>query len=243
MTREGCLFCSSNDSPLEDVIEDKFKNYLHNYHHRYVYLSSENFISFPDQHPVGDFPYFLIVPRFHYTSFVQMPLSYNEEVKKHIIYLQACVRKKYENQFNQVIIFEHGQNADGNKVKSVYHAHLHVMFVDQDESNIRDYINHRMQALGIETQKNILTSPFNYIFSLRSVVESDQDYLYFYSGQEDIGEQITVLDNGQYDLFSQFFRVLLAEACHNEFFDWKTASTAEADIFKKRLAVLPEPID
>lgn len=192
-----------------------------------VYVESEHFLVAPDLHPVVDDPYFLVFPRAHYTSFKLIPAEWDREMHEIGLYLAGLGSK------SSVIIFEHGQMLDGNKVKSVYHAHTHVILTD--EANILSRVEASIGELGGRTVPVEFDS-YGSISVLREKVEGD--YLLF---RQD-GRGLYVVDDGKtMDIPSQYFRVLLQSIYNplSRFVNWKSMSDNERNIFKRRLVNFP----
>ncbi|MBQ6438327.1 hypothetical protein IJJ12_03010, partial [bacterium] len=109
---------------------------------KYIYLETKNFLSTPELHPVldGNCPklegstvqYFLTVPREHNTAFLQVDPSLATELESHRHYLRLCVNLDHHTtavSTHHEVFCEHGQAAEGNRVKSIYNAHVHQFFL------------------------------------------------------------------------------------------------------------------
>ena len=229
----NCPFCSVSDS-LKRI--DKVCPQLEN--DRRIYLETNNFLTTIDSHPIiPESPYFLIVPKEHYTSFAKLPRRLSGELSKHIKHVRKCVKNSFPESKKHLVTFEHGQNKHGNKVKSVYHAHWHLIFTDYDVGRILQTALGELQRLNVDfrlTHKQEI----NPLSALISQVR-DCDYLYF--SANDI--KVQSIDNGNNGLYSQFFRVVMAQACSIPFIDWKNASPDELKVFGQRLySSLPKNI-
>lgn len=231
----GCPFCEQNNGKSQgEILTERLIAIAPKIGERAIYLSTENFITTVDQHPLTPDPYFLIIPRQHFTSFAQMPVQMNEELREHIEYVQMCTREKYsEGKKMTMVVFEHGQNETGNAVKSVYHAHLHVLWMDTSALEILGKVYGEFRRLDVSWQSSQITCQMDYLANLANKKIAG-DYLYFFTGDDASGEQVVVIDEG-YDFRSQLFRVILAEAAGVPFVNWKTATPMELTAFGKRL--------
>lgn len=196
-----------------------------------LYKVTESLFTTVDEHPIiPESPYFLLIPHQHITSFAQMNnKGIIEEMEEHFALLRQLVAQHRLGPKNNMIIFEHGQSRDGNAVKSVYHAHVHVMFTDYESDKILDHIISELRNLGVDYHLTHSSQPM--LTTIAQYVPAKTDYLYFCLGET----QIVAVDNGQYDFYSQFFRVILAKACSQRFIDWKEATSQQLAVFEQRL--------
>lgn len=185
-----------------------------------------------DKHPVTDacVPYFLLVPYQHYTSFRVLPEEMGAEVDAMIAFAERAVRlDQRTSKLANRIIFEHGQSRDGNKVKSIYHAHLHVLFGDFPAERILAYTLEELARLEVPYQ--VVPSGRSYLATLHQNVPTGMDYLFFSVNNT----EVVALDDGNDRIYSQFFRQILARTCDAEFINWKSASESQNDTFRSRL--------
>ncbi|MFA6110600.1 MAG: hypothetical protein WDA75_17700 [Candidatus Latescibacterota bacterium] len=207
-----------------------FVNYLGSYATDFaIYAESGHYIVSPDKHPVIADPYYLIYPKDHVTSFQLLQPNHDNEIHELIQYIKDLSHKR------SVIVFEHGQMRDGNKVKSVYHAHTHV--IPTNAENVLERVKEDIIKRRGRTDSFTLDS-YGAIKKLHDV--DPGDYLLFHQD----GVALYVQDNGSMDIPSQYFRVLLQQIMIPEspFINWKHMSTSEADVFKQRVSDLPHKI-
>ncbi len=185
-----------------------------------------------DKHPVTDdvCPYFLIYPYSHFTSFLNMPDEMSGELEGHIAFCRlAAESDPLTKGLRNRVIFEHGQMKDGNSVKSIYHAHLHVLFGNFDAEKLLAYALEEMAR--VEVQYQVVPGNDPYIKTLHNNVPAGHDYLYF--SVNDV--RVIALDKGNDQIYSQFFRQIFARSCGAEFVNWKTASPEQDHRFCQRL--------
>ena len=198
----NCLFCAS----VTDLAE-RFSGYYPNFDLcKAIYYQTSNFITTPDMYPVINDPYLLLIPKMHLTSFRKIDDSYRQEIQVHLDFIDKILNPygKYTR-----IMFEHGQNKDGNQTKSVYHAHLHII-----------YTNFCRRKISRRVMKDILSwdaipLPLHepsFMTALKKQLETDEDYLLFSID----GVHLLVSDRS-HSFPSQFFRVLLADLMSFQF--------------------------
>jgi diadenosine tetraphosphate (Ap4A) HIT family hydrolase len=224
----GCPFCAMKDGArkkLEDICP-KLESA------RQIYLVTKNLVSTVDAHPIlPETPYFLIVPKEHFTSFRRIEM-FEEELNQHIEFLKKCVERSYPNSKKNLITFEHGQSIDGKSAKSVYHAHWHLLFTDFNANHILDEVTDRLQKMEVSYELNF-SEKTSIIAEIKKHLDLQDDYLYFSANNA----RLTILDNEhEHDKFpSQFFRVIIAEACNIEFINWKETTNDHIIQFRERL--------
>ncbi len=185
-----------------------------------------------EQHQEWQVPYFLAVPYQHKTSFALLPRNMETELEALLRYAEFCVRSDRRTAAaKNRILFEHGQSRDGNKVKSIYHAHLHCLFFSMDVEDVLALALSEMSRLGVPYQ--VVKGEDTYLATLAAYVPEGMDYLYF--RVNDV--EIVALDDANDRIYSQFFRQILARAYGCEFIDWKTATPEQEAIFHERLRI------
>lgn len=184
-----------------------------------------------DVHQNGVVPYFLVVPYQHKTSFALLDPTMAAELESMLRYAEFCVRsdRKTAAAMRNRIIFEHGQSRDGNKVKSIYHAHLHCLFFEMGVENVLALALSEMSRLGVPYQ--VVRGGDTYLETLAKHVPEGCDYLYFRVNNT----EIVALDDANDKIYSQFFRQILAKSSGTPFLNWKDASFVEEAIFRERL--------
>lgn len=221
----NCVLCGGRAKQEEGIrkLFDKYTTDLA------VYAESKHFIASPDLHPIVEDPYFLIFPKEHLTSFELVPAEWDYEMHEIGSYLKDLCQK------DSVVIFEHGQMKDGNKVKSVYHAHTHI--IPTNSPNILASVEASVKDLGGAVTPVVFDS-FGTVSELNKRVKGD--YLLF---RQD-GAGLFVSDNGTMDIPSQYFRVLLQELFNpmSRFINWKSMDKNEENLFKRRLMNYPRRI-
>ncbi|MBQ6449300.1 hypothetical protein IJJ08_00130 [bacterium] len=225
----GCVFCDA-ESRIPDTLAyapglDESQT---------VYAFGRWFFVTIDKHIVtsAPTPYFLIVPYDHYTSYAQLSGDdKGAELEKLIAFTHFAVlndRSTAPFALNRVI-FEHGQMRQGNKVKSVYHAHLHVLYGQFAAEFLMASVLHEMEALEIPFF--LVDHHRNYLETLQTNVPAGVDYLYFQVNDT----CVVAIDEGNERIYSQFFRQILAKSSGDAFINWKTATEDEHQIFCERL--------
>ena len=225
--RNDCLFCAGATE-----LTKRFSNYYPNFDLRKaIFYQTDNFITTPDMYPVVGDPYLLLIPKMHVTSFRKLGSSYRQEIAKHLSAMDKVLNPsdKYAR-----VMFEHGQNKDGNQTKSVYHAHLHVVYTNF----CRRKISHRVMkdilswdAIPLPTREP------SFMSALEEQLEVDDDYLLF-----SIDKVHLVVKDQCHSFPSQFFRVLLADLMGFQFINWKQAGQWQLNILGERLNRLPLPL-
>lgn len=199
---------------------------------RQIYLTTENLVTTVDAHPIlPESPYFLIVPKQHFTSFRRIEM-FEEELNEHIEFVKKCVKKSYPNSKKNLITFEHGQSTDGKSAKSVYHAHWHLIFTDFNVDHVLDELTDELQEMEVSYELNY-SQETNIITEIKKHIHPNDDYLYFSANHA----KLTIPDNAhKSDKFpSQFFRVVVTKACNIEFINWKKTTQDHIAQFSERL--------
>lgn len=223
----NCLFCAS----VTDLAE-RFSGYYPNFDLRKaIYYQTSNFITTPDMYPIINDPYLLLIPKMHLTSFRKIDDSYRQEIQVHLDFIDKILNPCGEY---ARIMFEHGQNKDGNQTKSVYHAHLHIIYTNF----CRRKISHRVMKdiLSWDAIPLPLHEP-SFMTALKKQLGADEDYLLF-----SIDGMHLLVNDRSHSFPSQFFRVLLADLMGFQFINWKQANKVQLSVMEKRLSRLPLPL-
>ena len=187
---------------------------------RFIFAQSKHFNATADLYPVLDDPYFLITPRDHYNNF--RDIERKEEMADIMQYLQTITGKP------SVVSFEHGETEDGKKVQSVYHAHTHCIYTD------RDYLSPAMgilKGLGFNPKAITFKEPY-----VNGEAPREGSYYTFRQGENGI-----VIPEGEIEIPSQFFRVVMEEIEKPDtpYPNWKDLHEDEARLMEQRLQNLP----
>lgn len=227
----GCKLCQSVEDRIrsfDEIAGDLPDN-------KRIYRVSENFIVGAEKHPVVESPYFLVYPKQHYTSFRQLPLDFDGELTELVAYLLGI------SHCPTVIMFEHGQAKEGNKVKSIYHAHYHVIVtvllaMKVIAALVSSLEHHRLKFVHFHQGDN----KSGYIARLQAYLADAPEYLYFQVNDD----CFYIVDDGTAELPSQYFRVLLSEIAFPgvPFRNWKDGKKEDMEVFSQRLLkYLPQP--
>lgn len=222
-----CRFCASATE-----LTKRFSGYYPNFDLRKaIYYQTDNFITTPDMYPIISDPYLLLIPKMHLTSFRKINDVYHQEIQAHLSFIDKILNPHGEH---ARIMFEHGQNKDGNQTKSVYHAHLHVIYTNF----CRRKISHRV--IKDVLSWDAIPLPINescFMNALKGQLKADDDYLLFSID----GVHFLVKDH--YHSFpSQFFRVILADLMGFQFINWKQTNKMQLSLMEERLNRLPLPL-
>jgi 8-oxo-dGTP pyrophosphatase MutT (NUDIX family)/diadenosine tetraphosphate (Ap4A) HIT family hydrolase len=219
MKNDGvCLFCHN----LKGHIQNAKKLLPKITRSKFIISNTVNFFVTYEPFPINDDPYFLIIPKNHYNSFIQIPNDINSEINQIIKDLIEMHKKQ------NIIIFEHGEQEDGKKAQSIYHAHTHLIL-----SN-----NNYFQQM--QSELNMLNIRFNIIkfpnYSTQSVLKDlthDQSYLLFRQNHEGV----LIIETKNLPIYSQFFRVLMNNIDRQRpFVNWKNYDSNDAALIISRLS-------
>lgn len=221
-----CLFChrlKGHSENIKNLLQKQSKDSL-------LYYETEKFLVTAELHPIVEDPYFLLIPKKHFSAFVQLDLSYEKEMCDCVKFLTNLVKK------NSYVIFEHGEFSKEKKAQSVYHAHSHIILTNY---NYFPYILKKTKSNNFK-YKIVNFADFSTIKTIKEIV-GKKSYLLF--RQDNLGLIVEELD--QMDIPSQIFRkwIFEYENKNGKFINWKCLDNKEKSIIKRRLLSLPQKQD
>ena len=214
-----CCFC--NDLEIHGANVEKIIPELQA---KLVVAETPNMFAFAEAHPIVDEEYYLLTPKEHYQAFSHLPTHFSRDMNGMIQYLTNG---------NEFIMFEHGELADKVKVKSVLHAHTHLILTN----NMLESVVEKTEELGAKP-RYVHFDEYSTIDTLKDVV-GDNGYFMFREGEHGF-----VIPENDVELPSQFFRMLVDDIKNPEvpFPDWKNPSEEDVLVFQKRLTNLKKEI-
>lgn len=189
MTKCQCFFCETNRFALNKELNLPAEEA--------IVWEDENVFVIPDLFPlcVG---HFLVVTKYHYASFGNVPQNVYESSRHAIEYLKHRLLNGIE-----VIIFEHGAVIEHTGGSSIDHAHIHIMPLKYD---IRPLIEKSIFINEIPQRGSYLV--------LSKLANKNQPYIYYQRNSE--VAFIYPVDK----LPSQFLRIIIAQTLGISY-NWK----------------------
>ena len=212
-----CCFCHDLEGHAENI-----RQLLPELGAKLIVAETPHLLAFGEAYPVVDEPHYLITPREHYQAFSHLPEGFDQE-------MDGLVRHLADRDF---IMFEHGELADKVKVRSVLHAHTHLIPTNR---NMLAQVVEKTRQAGVIPQY-VHFDGLSTIKQLNRVVD-ENGYFMFRQGEHGF-----FVPEAGHELPSQFFRRVIDELTEPEqpFLDWKELDDESKIIFQRRLTNLKE---
>lgn len=173
----------------------------------------------------------LIIPKFHYNSFCEIPSTLHYE----FYFIIKIIRQTYNSE--DILMFEHGSGSDNSIIKgcgnSVFHAHLHIIILlDKNHNFTLSGIKDNLLLAYDLTLKEFNDS--NFLLKMQECNKNRYSYLFIKYKEN----HLLFVNSNNTNIESQFLRKYFLYLNNFKYWDWKNLNNDSKTFFIEKISFI-----